>query len=236
MTPGMRDFARTGRGLAAVLLTLALAALTGCAVQNAGRDLSGADVVHVMSNGWHTDIVVPYSARLIEKVPELSNLPTSPFYAFGWGDADYYPARQPGLEAALRAALAPTPAVVHVTALHLPPGRFYKKAEVVGLKLPRGGMNRLIDYLAGSFDRRTGATALDAGPGLYPDSRFYNATGRFHLVNTCNTWTIKGLMAAGLPVGITRAIQAEDVMRELRPLAEGVPLESERGLAPYLRP
>ena len=32
--------------------------------------------------------------------------------------------------------------------------------------------------------------------------RFYAATGRYHLFNTCNQWTGRGLARAGVPVGI----------------------------------
>ena len=54
--------------------------------------------------------------------------------------------------------------------------------------------------------------------GLYQDSWFYPAHGRFHLLNTCNTWTARMLTAAGVGVSPSGVNTAEDLMRRLRDL------------------
>src|SRR5262249_52704227 len=48
---------------------------------------------------------------------------------------------------------------------------------------------------------RTGRErAAGRGPGLYAESRFYRAIGRYRLFDNSNTWTAKALRAAGCPI------------------------------------
>ena len=61
---------------------------------------------------------------------------------------------------------------------------------------------------------------ITTGPKLYQNSRFYPATSRFHLGNTCNTWTAQALDAAGFAMNATKSLQAEDVMNQLGPLTQ----------------
>ncbi|MBT7757534.1 MAG: DUF2459 domain-containing protein, partial [Rhodospirillaceae bacterium] len=162
--------------------------------------------------------------------------PEAQYFAFGWGDARYYPARSPGLELAIKAIATPTPAVMHLTAIPTTPARYYLEAEVVHLPISTPGLKALVQYIHDSFQRGEDKQASKTGPGLYRHSGFYPATGRFHLFNTCNTWTARGLMQAGLPVGLSRAIQAEAVMRELRPIAAGETPQDSPELRPHYFP
>ena len=52
--------------------------------------------------------------------------------------------------------------------------------------------------------------------GLYPDSRFYNALGEFHLFNTCNTWTARMLRAGGVALSPSGIVTADGLMARLR--------------------
>ena len=73
---------------------------------------------------------------------------------------------------------------MHIVPLRRTPVERYPSAEIVRLSFNETGFARLARYLGASFDRNKENTAL---PGLYHDSRFYPATGRFHLGNTCNS-------------------------------------------------
>ncbi len=77
---------------------------------------------------------------------------------------------------------------------------------------------RLIAQIETSFDRPEGGRGETVARGLYQDSRFYPARGRFHLFNTCNTWTARMLTAAGAGVSPSGVTTAEDLMRRLRDL------------------
>lgn len=179
-----------------------------------------AGTIYVMSNGWHTGIVIARDDLPSGRIPEAADFAQARYLEFGWGDAEYYPAKRPTALLALRAALVPTAAVVHVAGLRREPSRIYPKAEVATLALGSSAMTRLIDHLDASFARGGEARADSTGPGLYADSRFYPATGRFHLGNTCNSWTARGLAAAGLAVDPSEAALAEDLMRQVRALDE----------------
>ena len=196
-------------------------------------DQSTEPAVWVMSTGWHSDIILRRADIPAALIPETTAYPEGKYFAFGWGDARYYPARSPGLETAIRAIGTPTPAVVHLTAIPSRPESYYLEAEVLRLPITAEGLATLARYIHDSFQRNAGGEASKTGPGLYRHSGFYPATGRFHLFNTCNTWAARGLMQAGLPVGQSRAIQAEALMRELRALAAGVPPRESPELRPY---
>jgi len=43
--------------------------------------------------------------------------------------------------------------------------------------------------------------------------------GEFHLFNTCNTWTARGLKQAGFPIQVFGTLRAEDFMLQVRQLA-----------------
>lgn len=175
--------------------------------------------VYVTSNGWHTGLVLPRAAIPLERIPEAADFPKAPFLEFGWGDAEFYPAQNPTVAMVLRAAFTPTAAVMHVVGLAAEPARVFPKAEVVRLQVDPDMLERLLDQIHGSFDRAEGRRAVATGPGLYPNSRFYPATGRFHLGNSCNSWTARALVAAGLPLEDAEITRAEGLMVQLRPLA-----------------
>ncbi len=72
-------------------------------------------------------------------------------------------------------------------------------AGTVTLHLSRAGFGRLAAALAAAFTLRDGRP-VEAGPGLYGPSLFYEAEGRFGLLHVCNHWSAGLLHAAGLPV------------------------------------
>ena len=195
-----------------LIAPLLLLACTGeQPVERVGRP--GA--VFVTSNGWHSGIVIARRDLSDAAVHEIADFPVARYLEFGWGDAEFYPAERTDLIMTLRAGLIPTSTVMHVVPRHHAPTNTNAGIEVLALAVP--DMGRLTAFLADSFDRKD---AAGPKPGLYPESRFYPATGRFHLVNTCNSWTARGLRAAGLEIDETDAARAEDLMTQLRPLSE----------------
>ncbi|NQW11813.1 MAG: DUF2459 domain-containing protein [Alphaproteobacteria bacterium] len=177
-------------------------------------------VIEVVNLGWHTGIVLPVDAIDPAVLPEIRDLQGAGWIEFGWGDAAFYRDPDPDIATYLSAAFVDTPAVMHVVGLPVPPAHYFPKAEVVEVSLTDAEHDRLVAYLSGSFDRRGQAKARTVGKGLYPNSLFYDATGRFSLSNTCNTWVVRGLAHAGLPIDTTEVIQAGTVMRRLRAALE----------------
>ena len=213
---------RAGRWwLRLAVFALALFALAACDRQapatpsvNTGERLD----VFVVSNDWHTGIVLQRTDLPAGRLPELADLPARRYVEFGWGDEAFYQSRDTTTAMALRAALSPTSSVLHVAAFDIEPARAFD-AEVVELSLSADGFTWLVDALDATFDR-TAATPVPAnGPGLYYDSNFYPAIGTFHLFNTCNTWAARLLAQAGIDIRPGGVITSTDLLRQLRPLA-----------------
>ena len=180
--------------------------------------LGAKTVIFVTSNGWHSGIIVAKADLPPDRLPETEDFPEVRFFEFGWGDAVFYPAKQVTLGKTLRAALVPTPAIVHVVGLRAEPARSFPKAEVVSLPIDDENFGRLVDFIDVSFERSGAARAAATGPGLYATSRFYPAKGSFHLFNTCNTWTARALAAAGFNVSASGTSRAEALMQQVRAL------------------
>ena len=180
--------------------------------------LGAKTVIFVTSNGWHSGIVVAKAVLPLDRLPETVDFPEARFLEFGWGDAVYYPAKQPTFGMSLQAALVPTPAVVHVGGLWGEPAHVYPKAEVVSLPIDDENFRRFVDFVDASFERSGAARAAATGPGLYATSRFYPAKGSFHLFNTCNTWTARALATAGFDVSVSGTFRAEALMQQVRTL------------------
>ena len=181
-------------------------------------DLGAKTVIFVTSNGWHSGISAAKADLPSDRLPETVDFPEARFLEFGWGDAVFYPAKQVTLGKTLRAALVPTPAVVHVVGLRAEPAHSFPKAEVVSLPIYDENFGRLVDFVDASFEHSGAVRAAATGPGLYATSRFYPAKGSFHLLNTCNTWTARALAAAGFDVSASGTSRAEALMQQVRTL------------------
>ena len=110
----------------------------------------------------------------------------------------------------------PTPAVLHLVAMPAHPARYLPGAEVLAIPLDADRFTRLVTLISDTM-RREGRTRAEAiAPGLYPDSRFYPAVGRFHLGRTCNTWVAETLAEAGVPIDPDGVVTAYTLMKRLR--------------------
>ena len=206
------------RRLAVLACAVMLVACTPAAEPlpiDAGEPLHG---IYVFSTDWHTGIVLARDALTPGLIPEAADFPRAAYLEFGWGDREYYPSPDPTMGMALAAALMPTPAVMHLAGHQRPPRTNIPEPEVLVLGLSAAALGRLIAAIDASFERPEGGRAESLARGLYRDSWFYAAQGRFHLFNTCNTWTARMLSAAGLAISPSGVNSAEDLMKRLRGL------------------
>ncbi len=173
--------------------------------------------VLVTSNGWHSDIAIAHADIPAGRIPEAADFPEAVYLHFGWGDANFYQSREPGLGTTVGAAFA-GPAVVHLAGLARRPSETFRDMEEISLTLDAAQFERLVTHLHDSFAREGKRRVESSGPGVYEFSRFYPATGEFHLFNTCNTWTARGLAAAGLAITADGVRTESDVMDQVRAL------------------
>ena len=197
--------------------------LAACAAQAPFEGSTSSDdkTIFVTSNGWHTGVVMAKSDIPFGLLPEAADFAEAAYFEFGWGDAEFYPARDVTVTMTMAAALVPTPAVMHMAGLWTRPARYFPKAEVIPLIISAKNFGRLAAFIDGSFKRPGAGQVSHFTPGLYAASGFYPAKGRFHLLNTCNTWTARALRAAGFKIDARGTTQAEALMQQVRGLYRG---------------
>lgn len=207
--------------------TLLTASLAGGALQILGcqptplprfPEVPRHDVsAYLIASGWHTEIALRVSAMTGPLQTLARDFPSSDYLVFGWGEREYYMARQPSLSDALR-ALFPGPAVLLVTPLDRAPRELLVDTRVFGIGLSTAGLGRLVDYVWAALARSADGTPRRLTTGPYPGSVFYAATGTYSAGYTCNTWTADGLRVSGIPVsaaGVVLAGQLTDQVQAL---------------------
>ena len=185
-------------------------------VLSAAVECEASRAFFVVSHGWHTGLVVQRK-DLINRVPQLGrDLSKVKYLEIGWGDRRFYQTRSVKIGLALRAVLFPTASVLHIVEVPDSPKQFFSGSEVVEVSVPQADYGKLLDMVAGSFSRISGNEVMKLGRGLYGESRFYRAEGRFHAFNTCNTWVARAIAATGYPIS-KDTITERGLMSQLTP-------------------
>lgn len=178
-------------------------------------------IVYVVSNGWHSGIVVRRDALLaVGAPPEAAYFPDADYLEFGWGDRAYYPANDVAIGMTLKAAFVPTKAIMHVAGLRHPAQFSQAETEIVAVALSRDGFRRMATAISQEIERPTDGLARPVSQGLHPGGVFFNARGAFHLFNTCNTWTATMLSRGGVEISPSGVITAGALMENLRGSAD----------------
>jgi uncharacterized protein (TIGR02117 family) len=181
-----------------------------------------AESVWIVDHGWHTGLVIERAAIPAGLLPEQSDFPGSGYLEVGWGDADFYRAPEPGLGAALRAAVASRASVIHVLGLPVRPEEAFAGGDVVRIRVSRAGFEALVRFVHDSVDRDGHRVAPALGGGPYGTGSFYPSRDRYDLLNTCNTWVARALRAAGAPITPAYALTAGNLMWQVRRLPQAV--------------
>ena len=175
--------------------------------RSAGQPVQGIEIF-AYSNGVHVELIVPlenefwdWSGFFPQTVTRMGNVDTGSI-AIGWGDRNFY-LHTPTwadltISNAMSAVFTHSPAVLHVT--HLPdPGRL---PDVRRMILTSEQYRRLCNYILESLQlTANGATLPIPGASYGAHDAFYEATGNYTLIHTCNSWTGRALKTAGIKVG-----------------------------------
>jgi uncharacterized protein (TIGR02117 family) len=171
--------------------------------------------VHVVSHGRHTGFVVPTTA-IQTKIPELKQrFGDIPYIEFGWGDKGFYQAREITSGLTVKAIFWPTDSVVHAVAVPVIAADYFPNSEIENLCLSDREFSSLIKFISGSFYRDDSGDIQTMKKGIYGDSQFYKGVGNFYLMNTCNSWTAKGLKSTGMDITPTFKLTAGSIMNYL---------------------
>jgi uncharacterized protein (TIGR02117 family) len=159
---------------------------------------------YLLSNGVHTDIVLPVRSAQIDwsQMLPYADTPaqdtTMHYVGFGWGDKGFY------LDTPTWSQLKPSTAfkamfwlgtsAMHITFHHEPT----EGPECVKLYLTPAEYARLIDYIKTSFDYdAAGRVQHIAGHNYGRFDTFYEARRTYNLFYTCNTWANNALKISG---------------------------------------
>ena len=159
--------------------------------------------IFIVSNGVHTDIVVPVKNEFKDWSKEIRFQQTKSkdslvnYLAFGWGDKGFYlnTPEWSDLKAstAFNAAFGLSSSAMHTT--------FYKSmkedASCKKIKISADDYKKLITYISDSFKFDSSRRVQWISDYSYGNSdAFYEANGSYNLFYTCNTWANNGLKIA----------------------------------------
>jgi uncharacterized protein (TIGR02117 family) len=216
--------ARPRRGLASLLRALPclwLVACGGLARESPPAGLAPGEPVYVVSNGWHTGVVVRG-----ERGPRRLGVGDHRYLEFGWGDRDAYLAPRITPRLAVRAALASRGSVLLVTGFDGTIADRYRGIDVIELRVPGPAAEALTRFVDASLAGDAAGRPVPLDVGWTPVGAFYLARGRFHLLNTCNSWTARALQAAGLPLRPALTLTAYHLMQQVAPHGRRVPTQA----------
>ncbi|WP_316807657.1 TIGR02117 family protein [Pedobacter agri] len=160
--------------------------------------------IYIMSNGIHTDIVVPAKTTQKDWTQEIRYNNTLAadssyiFLAIGWGDKKFY-LETPEfsdlkISTALRAISGLSQSAMHTT--------FYKTIRedqsCKKLHISKAQYQQLVKYISASFSKDQNGHFIHIETSIHYDQAdaFYDAIGSYSIFKTCNTWANNGLKAS----------------------------------------
>lgn len=194
----------------AILYFLTERILSRIAARVEPSNLPQSVAVYIMSNGVHTDIVLPVKNELKDwstLFPFYNIVSKDTAYAYvgiGWGDKGFYLHTPEWKDLKAPTALVAATGLGE-TALHV---SYYKRVQEDNLcykwMIDTLQYQALVDYIEASLDKDSGGNAIYINTNAqYTDAdAFYEAKGAYNLFYSCNTWTNNALKRANMPAGI----------------------------------
>lgn len=161
--------------------------------------------IYIMTNGVHTDIVVPTRSMEMDWSKEvnysntISKDTTYQYLAMGWGDKGFY--LETPYWSDLKASVAFNAAFgLSTTAIHATYYSAMTESETCKkIRISKDQYRRLIHYITNSFQKDKDGHFIyietDANYGL--TDAFYEAKGNYSIFHTCNSWANSALKASG---------------------------------------
>ncbi|SEN77735.1 conserved hypothetical protein [Mucilaginibacter gossypiicola] len=197
---------RTVLGLVAfVLLYLLSAFLFSIWSVKKEAETSNDVAIYILTNGDHTDIVVPVKntvtdwSREISYENTVSRDTTGKYLAIGWGDKGFYLSTPTWADlkfsTAVKAAFALSTSAIHATYYQsMPESNDCKKIIISNEQY-----KRLITFVDDSFKRDAAGNIINIKTNANYDKNdaFYEAKRKYNMFYTCNTWANNALKSCG---------------------------------------
>ena len=175
-------------------------------IVNKNQNQTKETAVYILTNGFHTDIVMPIKTEVIDWSRKIKFSDTKSkdsfqnYVAVGWGNEDFFiniPSwSELKLSIAVKAALGMGPSAIHATFLK----SIYEDEFCRKIDISISQYIDLADFIESYFVMDSlGNFIKISTPNTYGDNdAFYEAIGRFTPFFTCNTWSNSALKSAGL--------------------------------------
>lgn len=161
--------------------------------------------IFILTNGVHTDIVMPVKNDQIDWSQQVQFKNTKAadstynYIAMGWGDKGFYLETPDWSD--LRASVALKAATgLGKTAIH---ATYYRQMRLgddcKSMMISKEQYSRLIAYVTASFQKDNSGNfiPIKTDANYSRTDAFYEANGSYSLTHTCNTWANNALKASG---------------------------------------
>jgi uncharacterized protein (TIGR02117 family) len=161
--------------------------------------------IFILTNGVHTDIVMPVKNDQIDWSQQVQFKNTKAadstynYIAMGWGDKGFYLETPDWSD--LRASVALKAATgLGKTAIH---ATYYRQMRLgddcKSMMISKEQYSRLIAYVTASFQKDSSGNfiPIKTDANYSRTDAFYEANGSYSLTHTCNTWANNALKASG---------------------------------------
>ena len=158
--------------------------------------------IYILTNGVHTDIVLPIKNDYHDWSTQLkfehtkSKDTTYQYVALGWGDKGFYLETPTWADlkasTAIKAASGLSTSAMHVTFYkHLKENQSCKKIQI-----SLENYKKLVEFIKESFQTKSGEFLKIETDAVYgKHDVFYEANGSYSLFYTCNSWANQALKA-----------------------------------------
>lgn len=160
--------------------------------------------IYLLTNGVHTDLVVPFRhdqkdwSHLLDPGDTRSKDTSVRYVSFGWGDKGFYIETptwaELKLSTAVNALCYMSSSAMHVT--------FYNNLEEGSdcrkVRVSRKNYEKLVSYIENSFKKTEDGKLYKVEHSYGDNDLFFDAVGKYSFFTTCNTWANSGLKDAGL--------------------------------------
>ena len=190
-----------------ILLAYGVVILVGLVpVNNDFEPTTNGVQLFVVSNAVHADIILPKSNRTVDWAATfgdanfLGDISLESHVAFGWGDRGFFLETQTWddlkLSTVANALLLPSDSCVHVSFVR---PEYYRNATPVTVSQQQ--YEQLVEFINGTFKMDVDGKHNQINGYAYSSTdAFFDACGRYHLLNTCNSWAGRALKQAGVRV------------------------------------
>ena len=189
------------------------------------KDSQYTKSIHIINLGWHSGIIFKHKEINDSLWPAIKNFPETEYIEVGWGDAGFYQADENTVWLGAKALLWPTTSVLHVVGMNRPPQEYFRGYRIIKIELSDAGYNRLCTFIQKSYSKNNDGSVIPLGHGLYGESRFYKANGKYTFANTCNNWIAKAVREAGCPVTPAYGCTSGNLFSQLQKFGEEVKIE-----------